>query len=49
MRSMKKGQKAFFYHSNTKEPGIAGVIEVRRIIKLLQSLSNVCYIAMVMM
>lgn len=25
---MKLGQKAFFYHSNTKEPGIAGVIEI---------------------
>ena len=25
---MKKGQKAFFYHSNTKEPGIAGIVEV---------------------
>jgi len=27
---MKLGQKAFFYHSNTKEPGIAGVIEIVR-------------------
>lgn len=28
MRDMKVGQQAFFYHSNTKEPGIAGIIEV---------------------
>ncbi|XP_053384990.1 thymocyte nuclear protein 1-like isoform X1 [Mercenaria mercenaria] len=25
---MRKGHKVFFYHSNTKEPGIAGVCEV---------------------
>ena len=25
---MKKGQLAFFYHSNCKTPGIAGVVEV---------------------
>lgn len=26
---MKNGQMAFFYHSNCKEPGIAGVMKVR--------------------
>ena len=25
---MKVGQKAFFYHSNTKPPGIIGIVEV---------------------
>ena len=25
---MKKGQFAFFYHSNCKTPGIAGIVEV---------------------
>lgn len=28
MRAMKVGQPAFFYHSNTKEPGIAGLIDI---------------------
>ncbi|KAL7921822.1 PUA-like domain-containing protein [Trichoderma austrokoningii] len=28
MRNMNAGDKAFFYHSNCKEPGIAGVMEV---------------------
>ncbi|CAH2320497.1 thymocyte nuclear 1 isoform X1 [Pelobates cultripes] len=28
MRKMKTGQKAFFYHSNCKEPGVAGVVEI---------------------
>ncbi|XP_029699289.1 thymocyte nuclear protein 1 isoform X2 [Takifugu rubripes] len=28
MRQMKKGQLAFFYHSNCKEPGIAGLMKV---------------------
>ena len=28
MMSMKIGQKAFFYHSNTKIPGIAGIVEI---------------------
>ena len=28
MMSMKKGQKAFFYHSNTKVPGIAGIVDI---------------------
>lgn len=28
MRDMKVGQRAFFYHSNCKEPGIAGIIQV---------------------
>lgn len=27
MRQMKKGQMAFFYHSNCKEPGIAGLMK----------------------
>lgn len=27
---MKKGDLAFFYHSNCKEPGIAGIMEVSR-------------------
>lgn len=28
MRQMKEGQTAFFYHSNCKEPGIAGVMKI---------------------
>lgn len=28
MRQMKEGQMAFFYHSNCKEPGIAGVMKI---------------------
>lgn len=28
MRNMNAGDKAFFYHSNCKEPGIAGVMEI---------------------
>ena len=28
MISMKKGQKSFFYHSNCKEPGIAGIVTI---------------------
>ncbi|AWO98832.1 putative thymocyte nuclear protein 1 isoform 4 [Scophthalmus maximus] len=28
MRQMKEGQVAFFYHSNCKEPGIAGIMEI---------------------
>ncbi|KAK6527093.1 hypothetical protein TWF281_010285 [Arthrobotrys megalospora] len=30
MRSMRVGDKAFFYHSNCKEPGIVGVMEITR-------------------
>lgn len=30
MRSMKKGDKAFFYHSNAKPSGIVGIVEVVR-------------------
>lgn len=30
MREMKPGDQAFFYHSNCKEPGIVGVMEVVR-------------------
>ena len=30
MRDMKEGQLAFFYHSNCKEPGVAGLMKVRR-------------------
>ncbi|XP_044137942.1 thymocyte nuclear protein 1 [Bufo gargarizans] len=28
MRAMKNGQQAFFYHSNCKEPGIAGIVKI---------------------
>ncbi|XP_066495376.1 thymocyte nuclear protein 1 [Tiliqua scincoides] len=28
LRDMKVGQEAFFYHSNCKEPGIAGIIKI---------------------
>lgn len=28
MRAMKKGDLAFFYHSNTKIPGVAGIMEI---------------------
>lgn len=28
MRAMKKGDLAFFYHSNCKIPGIAGIMEI---------------------
>ncbi len=28
MRAMKKGDLAFFYHSNTKVPGIAGIMKI---------------------
>ncbi|KAH7028874.1 PUA-like domain-containing protein [Microdochium trichocladiopsis] len=28
LRSMKKGELAFFYHSNCKEPGIVGTMEI---------------------
>lgn len=28
MRSMKIGDRAFFYHSNTKPPGIVGLMEI---------------------
>ena len=28
MRAMKVGQQAFFYHSNTKPPGIIGVVDI---------------------
>lgn len=28
MRQMKVGQRAFFYHSNCKEPGVAGLMKV---------------------
>ncbi|XP_060929412.1 thymocyte nuclear protein 1 [Limanda limanda] len=28
MRQMKEGQSAFFYHSNCKEPGIAGIMKI---------------------
>ncbi|XP_077314129.1 thymocyte nuclear protein 1 [Lithobates pipiens] len=28
LRQMKVGQEAFFYHSNCKEPGIAGVVKI---------------------
>ena len=28
LRTMQKGDLAFFYHSNTKEPGIVGTMEI---------------------
>lgn len=28
MRAMSKGDKAFFYHSNCKVPGIVGIMEI---------------------
>lgn len=28
MRAMNAGDKAFFYHSNCKEPGIVGIMEI---------------------
>ena len=28
MKTMKVGQQAFFYHSNTKPPGIVGIVEI---------------------
>ncbi|CAL8334884.1 unnamed protein product [Boreogadus saida] len=31
MRDMREGHVAFFYHSNCKEPGIAGVMEVVKV------------------
>ncbi|XP_033832751.1 thymocyte nuclear protein 1 [Periophthalmus magnuspinnatus] len=30
MRQMKEGQLAFFYHSNCKEPGIAGLMKIAK-------------------
>lgn len=30
MRSMKKGDQGFFYHSNCAEPGIVGIVEICR-------------------
>lgn len=30
MRAMKKGDLAFFYHSNCKQPGIVGIMEIVR-------------------
>ena len=29
MRAMRVGDRAFFYHSNAKPPGIVGIVEVR--------------------
>lgn len=40
MRQMKDGQLAFFYHSNCKEPGIAGVIKVSHSLFLLIMVST---------
>ena len=28
MRTMRVGQQAFFYHSNTKPPGIVGIVDI---------------------
>jgi len=33
---MKKGQLAFFYHSNCKNPGIAGIAEVKLNVQNIQ-------------
>ena len=30
MRDMRVGQLAFFYHSNTKPPGVVGIVEIVR-------------------
>lgn len=30
MRTMKRGEQAFFYHSNCAEPGIVGIVKVVR-------------------
>jgi predicted RNA-binding protein with PUA-like domain len=30
LRAMKRGDRAFFYHSSTKDTGIAGIVEVVR-------------------
>ena len=30
MRAMRKGDLAFFYHSNCKVPGIAGIMEISK-------------------
>lgn len=30
LRQMKLGDKAFFYHSNCKEPGIVGIMEISK-------------------
>jgi predicted RNA-binding protein with PUA-like domain len=30
MRAMRRGERAFFYHSNCDEPGIAGIVKVVR-------------------
>ena len=30
MRSMKKGDQGFFYHSNCAQPGIVGIVEICR-------------------
>lgn len=30
MRAMKKGDLAFFYHSNCKTPGIVGIMQIVR-------------------
>eukprot|EP00064_Thunnus_orientalis_P003033 superscaffoldBa00000241_g3041 len=34
MRQMKEGQLAFFYHSNCKEPGVAGIMKVSHFLSL---------------
>lgn len=28
LKSMQKGEHAFFYHSNCKVPGVAGILEI---------------------
>lgn len=40
MRDMKVGQQAFFYHSNCKEPGIAGIIQVSTAMQKMQKMPS---------
>jgi predicted RNA-binding protein with PUA-like domain len=30
LRTMRKGDRAFFYHSNCKQPGVVGIVEIAR-------------------
>lgn len=43
MRDMEVGQLAFFYHSNCKEPGIAGIIKVRAVVSNVQTVTKIHY------
>ncbi|KFM24825.1 Thymocyte nuclear protein 1 [Auxenochlorella protothecoides] len=35
MQGMRAGNKAFFYQSNCKEPGVIGIMEVRRLSRVI--------------